>query len=34
MLNKIKIVKLFKKPLSIVYKGKKKEYIISQNLEN
>ena len=32
ILNKIKIVKLFKKPLSIVYRGKK--YIISQNLKD
>ena len=33
MLTGIKIVKLFKKLLPIIYKGKKK-YIINQNLED
>ena len=30
MLNKIKIVELFKKPLSIVYKGKKKNILLAK----
>ena len=34
MLDKIKIVELSKKPLSIVYKGKEKIYIIGQDLRD
>ena len=30
MLNKIKIVKLFKKPLSIVYKEKEKNILLAK----
>ena len=30
MLNKIKIVKLFKKPLSIAYKGKEKNILLTK----
>ena len=34
MLNKIKIVELFKKLLPIAYREKEKKYIIRQNLED